>query len=142
MSQHCLTKDPGTEPGDPVDRLLSDFFRTQLPDPWPAAPGAVMAEPSSLIATSSVSVPCSQPTSRDGIRKSRYTLAALVVLFLGTCWSLSSGFQPTSQTRNAVGPGGMLPGAEASKPVPVIEIRKDRAIQGTNEKSRPAIELP
>jgi len=36
----------------------------------------------------------------------------------------------------------MLGDAEASKPGPAIELRKDRAIHGTGEKSVPPIKLP
>src|SRR6476659_5289952 len=109
MIQNPPTNDSSLERGDNLDRLLADFFQAQLPRPWPDAPMAVVAEPSSLVVASvaHTEVPRNQPTVRDTSRNSRYTLAASVALFLGTCWYLSSGFQPPSRPGQAICPRGM-----------------------------------
>ena len=35
---------------DNVDRLLSAFFKAEMPDTWPAAPATVTSEPAALAA--------------------------------------------------------------------------------------------
>ncbi|MBA4067766.1 MAG: hypothetical protein C0501_29525 [Isosphaera sp.] len=80
---------------DDLGRLLSRYFKAQMPDPWPAAPPtpAARAEPSGLAA----------PRNVDPGRRARYTLAVSVALVLGTCWAFSNGFRPGDR------PGGPAP---------------------------------
>ncbi len=68
-------------PPDRIDDLLSGFYKSKLPSPWPAAPA--FAEPAKLRMAA--------PSNR-----ARYTLAASVALLLGTCWYLSNGL-PTGE---------------------------------------------
>ena len=63
---------------DPLDAALTDFFRREMPAPWPAAP--------SLAAPVAV--------RRDPGRRARLTLAASVAALAGACWLLSNGGGP------------------------------------------------
>jgi len=65
-----------------------------------------------------------------------------VALLLGTCWYFSNGYQPAARPGHAAPSGGLLGGAEASKPVPGMELRRDKAIKGDNGNSRPPVKLP
>jgi hypothetical protein len=138
MIPNSPTDDSRTELADNLDRLLADFFQAQLTRPWPAAPAT--AEPSTLVAPTAA--PRNQPAARDTNRTSRYTLAASVALLLGTCWYFSNGFQPPARPGSTASPGGLLTGAEASKPMPGMELRGDNAIKGDNGKSRSPLKLP
>jgi hypothetical protein len=80
-----------------LDGLLSDFFKSRMRHPWPAAPVPMSAVPSSLVAARN------QP-SADAAKRARVTLAASVALLLGTCWYLSGGSQP--DLRNTPRPNG------------------------------------
>jgi hypothetical protein len=86
-----------TPPSDEsIDRLLSEFLKAQMPQPWPAAPATATSEPSVLVASraGATDAPRNQPAApRDTSARSRFTLAASVALLLGTCWTLSNGFQ-------------------------------------------------
>jgi hypothetical protein len=108
-----------TPPSDEsIDRLLSEFLKAQLPQPWPAAPATAASEPSVLVAdrAGAAEAPRNQPAPRDTTARSRFTLAASVALLLGTCWTLSNGFQagdrPATGT-NGNGPGISLNGTTA-----------------------------
>lgn len=84
-------------PDDALDSLLSDFFKGQMKKPWPAAPAAANAasEPS-VLAAARARQPGAEPNpvaARDPGGRARYTLAASVAILLGTCWTLSNGFQ-------------------------------------------------
>ena len=68
-------------PPDRIDDLLSGFYKSKLPSPWPAAPA--FAEPA-------------KPRMAAPSNRARYTLAASVALLLGTCWYLSNGL-PTGE---------------------------------------------
>ena len=132
MSQSPQIEAARREPADPLDRLLADFFQSQLKQPWPLAPTTPSTEPAALVASRD-----SKTTRRDSNRQSRYTLAASVALLLGICWLFSSGFAPG--VRPAIGPaptGGMLKDAGASDPAAVKELRKDKAIEGGAGKGR------
>jgi hypothetical protein len=145
MTPNSSTDEPRSEPPDSIDRLLSDYFKAQLKRPWPTAPHVPSAEPSSIGAGRSPVA--ATLTNRTGVgvdnSRARYTLAASVALLLGTCWYFSSGFQsanridPTNPSR-----GGVLGGAGASKPAPLEEIRKDKAMGGGKALPRPPMELP
>lgn len=68
-----------TPTGDDVDRLLSAYFRAEVPARWPAAP-----RPWADKARTSTPAAAGDPTAR-----SRWALAASVALLLGGCWYLS-----------------------------------------------------
>ncbi len=84
-----------------IDRLLSDFFKSQVPHPWPSAPvpEASRAEPSVLTAARE-----SRRTSDTG-RRPRLTLAVSVALLLGALWFMSAGSTPGPRPQAAVKPG-------------------------------------
>ncbi len=86
---------------DHVDRTFSDYFQSQVPNPWPECPA-----PQS-------SVPLQNPihTSRGSAWYSRSALAFSVVLLLGLGFLLtSSNLPPTpNATKN-----GLTEGATAS----------------------------
>lgn len=105
------------EKPDDLDRLLSEFFKSELKKPWPKAPGtgAPKSEPSELAAARTAEAPRNQPSpsARDNTARARFTLAASVALLLGTCWYLSNGFQPTASP----GPAPSLPSTPKMLPV-------------------------
>lgn len=90
-----------TLPPEPVDDALSDFFKSAMPKPWPAAPRT--AVPSSLAA--------SRPASSN---RARFTLAASVAIALGACWYFAVAPQPAA--RPAPGKPGLLPDGSAKMP--------------------------
>ena len=65
-------------PGDEVDRLLTAYFRAEMPARWPAAPS-----PSGTFRRPD-NAPAADPAS-----KSRWALAASVAILVGSCWYLS-----------------------------------------------------
>jgi len=69
----------------PLDAALTDFFRHELPKPWPAAPA--LAAPAAL--------------HRDPGRRPRLTLAASVAALAGACWLLSNGGGPAGGAKPA-----------------------------------------
>jgi hypothetical protein len=102
-------------PNENVDRLLSAFFKAEMPDPWPAAPLATASsEPAALVAERG-GAPRNEPAvaRRDHNSRARYTLAASVALLLGTCWTLSNGFQsgngPARVPANGTNPDVLSP---------------------------------
>jgi hypothetical protein len=62
---------------EPVDRLLGDYFKAQLPAHWPPAPRTDRARPANRQTT-------------DPAARSRWALAASVAVLVGGCWFLSS----------------------------------------------------
>lgn len=89
--------------GDDLDRLLSDFFRAELPNPWPAAP-IPDEQPQSL------PLSARKPIRHWSSLRSRFALAASVALLLAGGWFLSGKFAGTS------GPGSFnSTGFEADK---------------------------
>src|SRR5687767_213080 len=68
-------------PGDDLDGLLTAFFRSELPSPWPAAPDVEEAE-----------VVLHRKTPRRPIWGSRLALAASVAVLLAGGWMLSGSF--------------------------------------------------
>jgi hypothetical protein len=135
------TNPPDRGAPDELDRLLSDFFKARLKHPWPDAPrpsagfGAALATigPSELATVRTASAPRNRPAAagRDGIARSRFTLAASVALMLGTCWYLSDGAAPGP--RPAPGPTSSGPAllsgatADGDSHQPLKVIRKDKA---------------
>ena len=85
----------------PLDAALADYFRSEMPHPWPAAPAP--AAPA--------------PARRDPARRARYTLAASVAALAGACWLLSNGPGPAAGpgARPAAGPD-VLQNATARDP--------------------------
>ncbi|QDU18748.1 hypothetical protein [Urbifossiella limnaea] len=86
-----MTRTP--PPTDGLDAALSDFFRSEMPKPWPAAPALATV-----------------PTRRDPGRRARLTLAASVALLAAGCWLLSGG-----------GGGGPAGGAKPGAPADVLQ---------------------
>jgi hypothetical protein len=137
---------------DSLDRVLSDFFKAQMKNPWPAVPATIVSEPSVLVAARNASADAprnqpsatSPPAARDSGSKARYTLAASVALLLGTCWYLSNGFQPTERPRtgpsNTPSGPGLFEKGTAGNPAALEELRKDNATGG-NGIVRPKIDL-
>ena len=93
------------EAPDELDKLFSDFFKSQLKHPWPNAPVPVAAAQPSTAAP--------RVAARDHTSRARFTLAASVALALGACWALSSGFQPGERTNGTPGVPGLLPDSGA-----------------------------
>jgi len=129
---------------DALDAMFSDFFKSKLKQPWPTAPQVVTAhsEPSVLAtaraAQSTTETPRNQPAlaSHDSSSKARYTLAASVALLIGTCWTLSNGFQPGDRPAPGTGssnnPLNMNSGT-ASDPDALKELRRENATKGNNK---------
>ena len=120
---------------DALDRLFSDFFKSQLRKPWPKAPlPAAAAEPSELATARAAEMPrnAPAPARRDTSARARFTLAASVALALGATWYLSNGFQPGSRS---TGPApasksfGILPHgtADGTDHAPLKKIEQDKA---------------
>lgn len=127
MNQTTPTHDVRTGPGEDLDRLLSEFFQSQLRHPWPPAPAVRPSEPSTLAARSTPGV------ARDSGGRARYTLAASVALLLGACWVLSNGFQPGDPSGGSAtrpGPGIDLNKGTAADPPALKELRNDKAKNG------------
>jgi hypothetical protein len=142
-----------------LDRVLSDFFRSRMKHPWPAAPTTPSwvpdSEPSTLAAarttaaTAALESPRNQPAAsskRDSGGKSRMTLAVSALVLLGTCWGLSNSFQSTGGSgAPAASPSkvyGVFPESGASDPAVLKELRKDKAEHGPEGVSVPKIKLP
>jgi hypothetical protein len=147
-SPNTSTEDGWAEPADNLDRLFSDFFKSELKNPWPAAPATPASEPSVLVATRNARTDAhrNQPmtAARDTSSKSRYTLAASVALFLGTCWYLSNGFQPGDRPNLSPATNGSGPSIKdvgAGNPDVLKKLREDKATGG-NGLPRPKLELP
>ena len=90
-----------TTPDEPVDRVLTTFFRQQMPNPWPPAP-----------AVGSVTLPARVVYPSSSAARSRWALAASVALLVGGCWYLSGHL-----TDGKARPGTGLEGGTASPTV-------------------------
>jgi len=140
---------------EPIDRILSDFFKSELKNPWPAAPDTASLGTASLgtaspgtalpgnprfgtprpLASSPaasaqvvLTAPAGPPLT-DPTAKARYTLAASVALLLGTCWYFSSGLPGRSTgpfSPNTTTPD-LLPDLTAGDPAALKHLRKDKA---------------
>lgn len=82
---------------DDLDRLLSDFFKAQMKNPWPNAPLAQTAEPSELATRTEAPQGEPAPARRDNTARAKFTLAASVALLLGTAFYMSDGYTPTAR---------------------------------------------
>jgi hypothetical protein len=83
---------------DDLDRLLSDFFKAQMKNPWPHAPLAQSAEPSELATRTDAPRNEPAPARRDQTARAKFTLAASVALLLGTAFYMSDGYAPAART--------------------------------------------
>ncbi len=97
---------PQPETPDELDRLLSDFFKAQLKQPWPKAPlpptalaPIIPSELVSVRANGADHRPLRSPT--DTTARARFTLAASVALALGAAWLFTSSSEPS---RMAIAP--------------------------------------
>ena len=77
------TKDKFPNTGDEVDRLLSSFYRSEVPTKWPAAP-----KPWAVQARANAVEHSTNPAMR-----SRWALAASVAILVGGCWYLSGNLK-------------------------------------------------
>lgn len=80
-------------PPDALDRAFADFFRAELPQPWPAAPATPAARPAA------------RPVVPDGSTRARWTLAASVALLVGSCWLLAGGPRQQRPVAGTPAPG-------------------------------------
>ncbi len=83
-----------TNSPDDLDRLLSDFFKAQMKNPWPNAPLAQAAEPSELATRLDAPRNEPAPARRDQTARAKFTLAASVAFLLGTAFYMSDGYAP------------------------------------------------
>lgn len=121
---------------DDLDRLLSDFFKAQMKNPWPNAPVAQTAEPSEH--ATRPAAPQNEPAPvarRDQTARAKFTLAASVALLLGTAFYMSDGYAPTAQPvakPAATGAPSLFNGSDAKAPQGGIldTISKDKANGG------------
>ena len=67
-------------PPDRVDGVLGEYFKAQVPKPFPAAPKTGVVRPANRPAAAGV----------DPMAHSRWALAACVVVLLIGCWTISS----------------------------------------------------
>jgi hypothetical protein len=84
--------------GDDLDRLLSDFYRSELPNPWPVPPVAG-------VRTEFLPLTAPPLIRRWSAVRSRFALAASVALLLAGSWFLSGKFEdvPASGAFNSTG---------------------------------------
>src|SRR5579883_1004856 len=88
-------------PPDRLDGLLSDFFKNEMPYPWPGHRVSAVA-------------PSSTAGRRDTGLRSRYTLAASVAVLMGLGTFLMSFQSPDPAARGGVTAGDrLLPQSEA-----------------------------
>ncbi|MCE9566183.1 MAG: hypothetical protein K8U57_29530 [Planctomycetes bacterium] len=135
-----MNKTPLSE--ESLDAMFSDFFKAKMQKPWPAAPATptLRSEPSSLAAARATQTPVEAPRNQpvavnhDSSSKARYTLAASVALLIGTCWTLSNGFQPSERaTPNGTPNSVNMNPITASDPDALKELRKENATKGNNK---------
>ncbi len=117
---------------DTIDALLSDYFKTEMPKPWPAAPVVEFAQPQLLNAAPTLhSVGATVATDTNA--RARYTLAASIALLLGSCWVLSNGFDsgPRATRVNVPSVGTVdMNSTGAADPAVGKELRKTGAENG------------
>ena len=138
MTSNTPIAESSREPIDALDRLLSDYFKSQLRQPWPGAPETLRTEVASpAVQRSMPAVP------QDNTSRARLTLAASVALLLGACWYFSSGFQSSDRSRPGnSSPAGVLRDAGAGKPDALEELKHDNAIKGEKVPARTPMQLP
>ena len=80
-------------PGGDVDQLLRDYFRAEMPAPWPAVLAPVEGQTAS-----------GTPARRRSPYRSRFALAASLLLLLSGYWVLSGMFSSYTQMLSDQGP--------------------------------------
>ena len=111
---------------DAVDKVLSDFFKSKVPQQWSGPP--VAAEPSALTATRTA------PAVADHGARARYTLAASVALLLGAFWYLSGGPVPSERmhSKPPAGQGVKIDDGTATMP-PELQKSRDKNAKTTDD---------
>jgi hypothetical protein len=144
MTANSPIDESRAEPVDALDRLLSNYFKAQLKQPWPAAPQAPVVEPSSFVVErmARAEQPLRKTATSDTNSRARYTLATSVALLLGTCWFVSDGFQPANRIDTLPAGGGVLSDAGAGNPAVLEELKHDRATKGEKAPPRQPMQLP
>ena len=84
-------------PDDDLDRMLSAYFKRQMPEQWPACRATSAAEPSTLRPAT--------PVGAGSAARSSLTLAASVAALLGLGLYLSS--DPRQPNAEPVGPNNL-----------------------------------
>src|SRR5262245_15171542 len=82
---------PGRGRHGDLDRLLSDFFRSEMPHPWPE-----LTIPDEQPRT--LPLPARKPMPRRSSWRSRFALAASIALLLAGGWFLSGKFAGISRS--------------------------------------------
>jgi len=92
---------------DEMDRILSSFFKAQMPAQWPDAPSVSASRSSATI------VPATERSTAPMFTSSRVSLAASVAILIGSCWYLSQSVP----TQNGLPqPSSLIRGSEATLP--------------------------
>ena len=122
---------------EPLDRLLTEFYRARLPHSWPAAPVPPenRAEPAGPPKVRTTENPSVVPAHSDPSARARLTLAASVAILLGTCWYASTGGPIGERVgpRPATGVGpNVLPDATATMPPEFRKTNQQKAKNTTN----------
>lgn len=78
-----------TEQSQDIDKLLSGFFKSQVPEPFPPFRNAPPLAASRY-----------EPKRRSTSNKSRFALAASIAILLGGCWYLSGQIGPNKDRPN------------------------------------------
>jgi hypothetical protein len=99
---------PPSEPTADLDRLLTAFYQSELPKPWPRPryPSLAHAHPSP--AASSRDMP-RHAGQANALSQGKFALALSVALLLGSCWYLSGlpvadWSPPAATNRESVNP--------------------------------------
>ena len=111
---------------DGLDRLLGDFFKSRMKQPWPAAPIPLQSEPSTLVAVRNT------PPAKvgDHTTRARLTIGVAVALMLGLGWVLSGDHPLTSRTTGTkLANAGTInrDNGTAGNPAALEHIKKDKA---------------
>jgi len=77
-----------------VDRLMSAFFKSEMPDPFPPMklPAARAEQPMPVVATLE-----RRSARRSSTTKAKISIAASVALLLGGCWYISGRMSDTPE---------------------------------------------
>jgi hypothetical protein len=89
----------GRSPDD-LDRLLREFFRAEMPQPWPAL-AAPVARANGVVPSALAETPRGERHSPAA--RSRITLAASVMVLAGACWLASGGLHDRPAAHSGFG---------------------------------------
>ena len=101
---------PPSEPTADLDRLLTAFYQSELPKPWPRPRYPSLAHASPAPAASSPGTPRRAGHGHaHALSQGKFALAVSVALLLGSCWYLSGlpvadWTHPAAHQREAVNP--------------------------------------